>query len=72
MVAVVQKVIAHKEAIDKAEVPEAPVDRTYPAEVINNHSQSISLESGTIKPGEIGKATQAEVSCLVPHYLELV
>jgi hypothetical protein len=67
--------IAHKEAVEKVikepEVEEPKVI-TYPASVKNIHTQTISLESGQIKPGEEGTATQAEVSCLLGQYLELV
>jgi hypothetical protein len=61
--------VVGKETIDKKEEPKAPV---YPVSVKNIFTQSIYLGSGIIKPGEVGKATQAEASCLLGEYLELV
>jgi hypothetical protein len=61
--------IPNKEVIDTVDEPK-PIK--YPVKVKNIHTNSICLASGIIKPGEEGKATQAEVSNFLTHYLELV
>ena len=38
--------------------------------VKNTHAYAICLESGILRPGEIGIATRAEFSCLNGQYVE--
>jgi hypothetical protein len=71
--------ITHKEAIDKTistdaeeSLPEKTKEIKYPAKVKNIHTNTICLESGMIKPGEEGLATQAECSNFIPSYLESI
>jgi hypothetical protein len=63
--------MVHKEAIEKAKIEDKPKEIVYPADVKNIHTQTINLESGPISPGEEGKATLAEASCLLGQYVEL-